>query len=116
MTGQWREPLDVSELAVLQLGSVVRRPDGWWSATDVYGQTVRAVDGFVDELAACGCSVSTSRSYCHDLVRWFRFLDAIDVNWPAASREDVRDFVRWLLVKVNPQRARAQGADARPTT
>lgn len=115
MTGQWREPRDVSDLAVLQLGTVVRRPDGWWSATDVDGQTVRAVDAFVDELAACGCSVSTSRSYCHDLVRWFRFLDAIEVDWPAASREDVRDFVRWLQAKVNPQRARALGADSRPT-
>jgi site-specific recombinase XerD len=114
MAGQWREPRDVRALAVLQVGKVAQRPDGWWSTFDADGVPVRAVDGFVDELAACGCSTSTSRSYCHDLLRWFRFLDAMGVRWPAACREDVRDFVRWLQVKDNPQRQRALAADGRP--
>jgi site-specific recombinase XerD len=114
MAGYWREPRDVMGLSVLQLGSVVPRGNGWWSVTDVDGQAVAAVDTFVDELAACGCSTSTSRSYCHDLLRWFRFLEALNVRWPSATREDVRDFVRWLQIKPNPQRTRNPAGESRP--
>lgn len=114
MAGHWHEPRDVTDLSVLQLGSVALRESGWWSVTDVDGQAVDAVDAFVDELAACGCSTSTSRSYCHDLLRWFRFLEALDVAWQSATREDVRDFVRWLQIKPNPQRTRNPGGESRP--
>lgn len=114
MAGEWCEPRGVAGLAVLQVGRVAQRPDGWWSTLDVDGVPVLAVDGFVEELAASGCSKSTARSYCHDLLRWFRFLDAIDVEWSGAGRADVRDFVRWLQVKQNPQRERALRVGSRP--
>jgi len=114
MAGLWQAPRDVHELAVLQVGAVVMRPDGWWATCGADGVHVEAVNGFVEELAACGRSKATSRSYCHDLLRWFRFLDAIAVEWPVARREDVRDFVRWLQTKENPQRQRSRVGGGRP--
>ncbi|AYN43332.1 hypothetical protein D9753_35795 [Streptomyces dangxiongensis] len=37
-----------------------------------------------------------------DLLRWFRFLAAVDVDWSRAKRVDVRDFVLWLRTCHNP--------------
>jgi hypothetical protein len=45
------------------------------------------------------------------LLRWFRFLAAIDVSWNRARRADVRDFVLWLRSSHNPARDRRR-ADA----
>ncbi len=52
-----------------------------------------------------GRSASTLRSYGMDLLRWFRFIWAIDVDWNRASRVDARDFARWMLVAGKPQRS-----------
>lgn len=41
-----------------------------------------------------------------DLLRWFRFLAAVDVEWSRAKRVDVRDFVLWLRTCHNPARDR----------
>ena len=97
---------DLATLTVLEVGRVGLRDDGWWTALGADGSPLPGVDGFVDELQACGCSRSTARSYCHDLLRWSRFLDAVGVEWRTAGRAEVRDYVRWLKVKANPQRAR----------
>lgn len=39
---------------------------------------------------------STVRSYAYDLLRWFRFLAAIEVEWNRATPTEVRDFVLWM--------------------
>lgn len=39
-----------------------------------------------------------------DLLRWFRFLWAIDVPWHRASRIEARDFSRWMLLGGKPVR------------
>ena len=33
-----------------------------------------------------------------DLLRWFRFLWAVEVAWDRATRSEARDFCRWLAV------------------
>ena len=38
----------------------------------------------------------TLRSYSVDLLRWWRFLDAVDVRWDRASRAEARDFSCWI--------------------
>jgi hypothetical protein len=40
-----------------------------------------------------------------DLLRWFRFLWALRIDWDQATRVEARDFCRWLLVTVKPTRA-----------
>jgi len=39
-----------------------------------------------------------------DLLRWFRFLWAVDVRWDRATRSDARDFCRWMQVAGRPVR------------
>ncbi len=68
------------------------------------GVAVEAVSAWFADLQAGGRSVATVRSYGMDLLRWFRFLWAIDVSWDRATAGDARDFCRWLLVAGKPAR------------
>jgi hypothetical protein len=45
---------------------------------------------FLRELPAAGRSTATLRSYGMDLLRWWRFLRAVDVVWEWATRLDDR--------------------------
>jgi integrase len=69
------------------------------------GATIDAVAVFFRELLAAGRSAATARSYGMDLLRWFRFLWALDVPWDRAARTEARDFSRWLQVGGKPVRA-----------
>ena len=62
------------------------------------GTVVEAAAGFFRDLLAAGRAESTVRSYGMDLLRWFRFLDAVGVSWDRATRVEARDFSRWLQV------------------
>ncbi|MDP8927761.1 MAG: tyrosine-type recombinase/integrase [Actinomycetota bacterium] len=64
------------------------------------------MDDFVRELRANGNSPATCRSYCYDLLDWFRCLQAVDTSWDRATRQDVRDYVLSILSADNPQRRR----------
>jgi hypothetical protein len=50
------------------------------------GAAVAAVDEYLRDLQAAGRSAATARSYGIDLLRWFRFLWAVDVAWDRAGR------------------------------
>jgi hypothetical protein len=50
----------------------------------------------------------TLRSYAVDLLRWWRFLDAVGVGWDRASRAEARDFSCWIQLT-----AKAAAADVR---
>ena len=56
------------------------------------GEVVEPVSVFLRDLLASGKSAGTLRSYSVDLLRWWRFLDAVDVQWDRASRAEARDF------------------------
>ena len=51
---------------------------------------------FLRDLQAMGRSAATLRSYGMDLLRWWRFLDAVGVGWDRASRLEARDFSCWI--------------------
>ena len=38
-----------------------------------------------------------------DLLRWFRFLWAVEVGWDRATRVEARDFCRWLQIAGKPR-------------
>lgn len=114
MTDEGVGPRDVSALKLPTLGYVERDETGLWRMTGADGEPVKAVQWFLADLAATDAADSTLRSYAYDLLRWFRFLSAIDVEWRQATRRDVRDFVRWFRDAPNAQRVRGGQPSSRP--
>jgi hypothetical protein len=45
----------------------------------------------------------TLRSYAMDLLRWWRFLDAVGVAWDRVSRAEARDFSCWIQLTAKPR-------------
>jgi site-specific recombinase XerD len=88
---------DVSELVLPNIGAVVQ-VDGvpGMALLDAAGTPVPEVSEFFASMVASGASTSSLRSYGLALLRWWRFLTAIDVPWQRASRPDARDFVLWM--------------------
>ena len=99
----------VEDLRLPRLGCVRRSEgaSGSWELHDAGGGAVPEVNGFLRELQAIGASDSTMRSYTHDLLRWWRFLAAVEVPWVQATRTEVRDLVLWMKQAENPQRRRS---------
>ena len=113
---QVMEVLDRAELRVPQVGSL--RATGQVAVpcelVDPTGQVVAAVAEYFADLQACDRSPVTVRSYGMDLLRWFRFLWAVEVGWDRASRAEARDFMRWMSLSGIPSRPhwRSPGVDA----
>jgi hypothetical protein len=74
---------DLGALVVPQAGRLIATGDSWepFGLVDPDGRPVEAVGGFLRELQAAGRAEATIRSYGLDLLRWFRFLWAIEVGW-----------------------------------
>jgi integrase len=103
-------------IVVPQVGALVATGEAWMPYRLIGGDglEVEGVSAFFAELQASGRSVSTLRSYGMDLLRWLRFLWAVQVGWDRATRAEARDFCRWLQVSGKPVRPhwrdRDQGA------
>jgi site-specific recombinase XerC len=97
---------DLGSLVVSVEGSVVATGDVWepYRLLDREGVVVSAVSLFLRDLQACGRTAPTQRSYAMDLLRWFRFLWAIEVEWGQATRVEARDFCSWIQVTAKPLR------------
>ena len=104
---------DLASLDIRQLGSLEATDDPWepFRLLDPDGATVQPVADYLMDLQAAGRPVTTQRSYGMDLLRWFRFLWAIDVSWNEATRSAARDFARWLQIADKPARSRRPGRD-----
>jgi integrase len=94
---------DVRDLSVLEvpaLGSLVATGSKWepYRLLGPADQPVGAVAAFFGDLLAAGRREATVRSYGMDLLRWFRFLWAVEVAWDRATRLEARDFCRWLAI------------------
>ena len=99
-------PRELSRLVVPLVGSLEATGDLFepFRLIDGDGVVVGAVTAFFAELQACGRPATTQRSYGMDLLRWFRFLWAVEVGWDQATRVEARDFCRWLQVADKPAR------------
>jgi integrase len=99
---------DLSTLRVPRLGRVVAADDPFepYRLLDADGAAVTAVSSFLRELLAASRSPLTLRSYAMDLLRWWRFLAAVDVRWEQATPVEGRDFSLWVRQASKP-RARA---------
>jgi site-specific recombinase XerC len=91
-------PRDLSSLVVRCRGSLENTADPFepYRLVDAAGGVVGAVAGYLRDLQAAGRSPATQRSYGMDLLRWFRFLWAVDVGWDRATQLEARDFCCWI--------------------
>ena len=99
-------PREFSGLVVPQHGSLEATGDLFvpYRLVDGDGAVVVPAAAFFAELAACGRPATTQRSYGMDLLRWFRFVWALRVDWDQATRVEARDFCRWLQLTTKPVR------------
>lgn len=97
---------DLAALSVPLSGQLVATADPWepYQLLDADGVAVDATAAFFRDLQASARPDTTVRSYGMDLLRWFRFLWAIDVPWDRTTRIEARDFCRWLLIAGQPSR------------
>jgi hypothetical protein len=100
-------PRKLAGLEVPPAGSVEATDDLFapYRLVDGQGVTVESVAAFFAELAACGRPATTQRSYGMDLLRWFRFLWAVEVGWDQATRVEAGDFCSWIQVADKPTRS-----------
>ncbi|HNV10445.1 MAG TPA: tyrosine-type recombinase/integrase, partial [Propionibacteriaceae bacterium] len=90
-------PRDVKRLAVPVVGAVVAIDEVPGTALlDASGRPVVVVADFFRGMLASGASVSSLRSYGLALLRWWRFLAAVEVPWDRAGRVEAQDFVLWM--------------------
>ena len=97
---------DLAGLVVPLAGALEETADAWlpYRLIDPAGSAVEAVSAYFRDLQAAGRSDATLRSYGMDLLRWFRFLWAVEVSWDRVTRVEARDFCRWMLVSGKPSR------------
>ena len=89
---------DLARLVVARAGRLVTTGDARepYRVVGPDGAVVEPVSVFLRDLLASGKSELTLRSYSVDLLRWWRFLDAVGVGWDRASRAEARDFSCWI--------------------
>ncbi|ROO60344.1 site-specific recombinase XerC [Micromonospora sp. Llam0] len=75
-----------------------------FALVDAAGAEVEVVSGFLRDLSLSDCSPLTVRSYAMDLLRWWRILVALQVDWQQATADEVAVMVGWLRSAPNPQR------------
>jgi hypothetical protein len=97
---------DLSCLVVSDAGRLEATADVWepYRLIDASGDAVGPVAVYFAELQGGGSPSSTLRSYGMDLLRWWRFLAAVDVAWNGATRVEARDFARWMQLADKPVR------------
>ncbi|MFF8725951.1 site-specific integrase [Streptomyces sp. NPDC015171] len=97
---------DLAALSIPLVGELVAMDDPWepYRLIDPSGEPVEGARAFLRDLQGAGRSAATARSYGMDMLRWFRFLWAVEVPWDRASRIEARDFSRWLQVAGQPRR------------
>ena len=87
-------------------GCLVETGDPWepYQLLDCSGNRVAPVAIYLKDLLAADSPATTLRSYGMDLLRWWRFLTAVDTTWDRAAGEDARDFMLWMQVTDKPTR------------
>jgi len=105
---------DLAALVVHRTGRVIATGELGepYRLLDADGRVVEPVAAFLRDLLAAGRSAATARSYGLDLLRWFRFLWAVEIGWDRATRVEARDFCRWLQVAGKPARPHWRHRDA----
>lgn len=109
---------DLVTLVVARVGRLEATGSPWvpYRVVDPLGEVVGPVAEFFKELQASGRSEATQRSYGHDLLRWLRFLWAVQVPWDQATWVEARDFCRWVQIGSKPASVRWKRSDLPSST
>lgn len=103
---------DVSRIRLPEWGRVVEVEGAVaWRVEDDQGQPVPAIHGYLRDLTAQDKAAGTVRSYAFALLRWWRFLVAVGVDWDRARPDEARDFALWMRQATKPV-AHRRGASA----
>jgi integrase len=99
-------PRDLSRLVMPLRGSLEATGDLFepYRLVDADGVVLVPATAYFRELAGCGRSAATHRSYGMALLRWWRFLWAVGVGWDQATRAEARDFCSWIQLAGKPAR------------
>ena len=105
---------DLVTLRVPRIGRVVCTEDPLepYRLLDADGAVVTAAASFLRELLAASRAPLSLRSYAMDLLRWWRFLAAVDVRWEQATPVEGRDFSLWIRQASKPRVRPQPGRDA----
>ncbi|MFI0454262.1 site-specific integrase [Actinomadura sp. 6N118] len=81
-----------------------------YEVLDDDGQPIEPIRRYLRDFVAQGRRPGSVRSYAYDLLRWWRWLRAVGVEWDRATSVEVCDLVLWL------QRATKRRRTARTTS
>ncbi|MEV0146224.1 MULTISPECIES: site-specific integrase [unclassified Nonomuraea] len=76
-----------------------------WLVLDDEGRIVQPIHRFLLDFIARDNRTGSVRSYAYDLLRWWRWLRVVQVEWNKATSAEVRDFVLWLGAATKPSAA-----------
>ena len=74
-----------------------------WQVVDPDGRPVGPIQRFLRDFVARGNRPGSVRSYAYVLLRWWRWLLVVDVEWDKATSREVRDLVLWLGQATKPR-------------
>lgn len=96
---------DIRSIVLPTWGKVVPA-DGLvpWLVVDPDGVPVEPVRRFLADFVAQDNNVASVRSYAYGLLRWWRWLIAVGVEWDKATPAEARDLVLWLRQAAKPRR------------
>ena len=97
---------------VPQIGAVVASstPLVPYVVVDEADAGVDVVNRYLRDRMLGDVSPLTCRSYGYDLLRWFRLLWLLEVDWDKATEAEAAVMVGWLRNGDNPQRRRRPGS------
>ncbi|MCC3263607.1 site-specific integrase, partial [Paenibacillus polymyxa] len=81
-----------------------------WQVLDDTGRPLTPVATYLADFLVRGNTAASVRSYAYDLLRWFRWLRAIEIDWDKATSPEVKDFVLWLCAATKRRRAARTGS------
>lgn len=97
---------NIGSIKLPQWGRVER--DGGtvpWLVYDDAGEVVEPVRRYLADCVARDHSPASVRSYAYGLLRWWRWLRVLEVNWDKATPAEGRDLVLWLTQAPKLRRA-----------
>lgn len=119
MPREQRPGRDLKSFVLPEIGKLAETGDPWepYQVLDPSGRPVEPAAVYFKDLMAADSSPLTPRSYGMDLLRWWRFLWAFEIEWDRAVREDARDFMLWMKLADKPVRVhwRHRGKDPSET-
>ena len=83
-----------------------------WLVYDDAGFAIEPIKRYLTDFMAEANSPASARSYALDLLRWWRWLRATDVQWDKATPAEGRDLVLWLMQATKPVRSSRTGSKA----